>query len=68
MERNIQLNWKALVEEAVRRRKALGLTQQRLAALASISTPTISRFENMKEDIQLSSVLAIFKALGMLEV
>ncbi|WP_373533458.1 helix-turn-helix domain-containing protein [Vampirovibrio sp.] len=68
MERQFQLNWTALVEEALRRRKALGLTQQRLAALASISTPTVSRFENHKEDIQLSSILAILKVLGMLEI
>lgn len=67
MERNIQLNWAAIVKEAIQRRKAQKLTQQRLAALAGISTPTISRFENMKEDIQLSSVLAILKVLGMLE-
>ena len=68
MERQFQLNWTALVEEALRRRKALGLTQQRLAALANISTPTVSRFENHKEDIQLSSILAILKVLGMLEI
>lgn len=67
MERQFQLNWTALVEEAIKRRKALGLTQQRLAVLANISTPTVSRFENHKEDIQLSSILAILKVLGMLD-
>lgn len=67
MDQQLSLNWVALVEEAKRRRKTLGFTQQRLAALASISTPTVSRFENHKEDIQLSSILAILKVLGMLD-
>jgi transcriptional regulator with XRE-family HTH domain len=66
MERNIQLNWKSLVEAAIKRRKSLRFTQQRLATFCGLSTPTISRFENMREDIQLSSILAILKALGML--
>jgi transcriptional regulator with XRE-family HTH domain len=43
----------------------MNLTQKQLAALAKVSTPTISRFENDKKDIQLSSVLAILGVLGM---
>jgi transcriptional regulator with XRE-family HTH domain len=43
----------------------LKLTQKQLAALAKVSTPTISRFENDEKDIQLSSVLAIIDVLGM---
>jgi len=41
------------------------LTQKQLAALAKISTPTVSRFENNEKDLQLSSVLAILEVLGM---
>ena len=44
---------------------ALRLTQKQLAALAKVSTPTISRFEQAAKDIQLSSVLAIMDVLGM---
>jgi transcriptional regulator with XRE-family HTH domain len=67
MERDFRLNWPALVEEARRRRKAQRLTQQRLAAIADISTPTVSRFESGERNIQLASALAILEALGMTE-
>jgi transcriptional regulator with XRE-family HTH domain len=41
------------------------LTQKQLAALAKVSTPTVSRFENNEKDLQLSSVLAILEVLGI---
>jgi transcriptional regulator with XRE-family HTH domain len=41
------------------------LTQRDLAALAQVSTPTVSRFEQAAKDVQLSSALAILDALGM---
>ena len=41
------------------------LTQRQLAALANVSTPTVSRFELAAKDVQLSSVLAILDVLGM---
>lgn len=41
------------------------LTQKELAELATVSTPTVSRFEIAAKDIQLSSALAILDALGM---
>jgi transcriptional regulator with XRE-family HTH domain len=41
------------------------LTQKELAALAKVSTPTVSRFELAAKDIQLSSALAILDVLGM---
>jgi transcriptional regulator with XRE-family HTH domain len=43
----------------------MNLTQKQLASLAKVSTPTISRFEQAKKDVQLSSVLAILDVLGM---
>ena len=43
----------------------MNLTQKQLASLASVSTPTVSRFEQVDKDIQLSSVLAILGVLGM---
>lgn len=43
----------------------MNLTQKQLAALAKVSTPTVSRFEQDDEDLQLSSVLAILGVLGM---
>lgn len=67
MERYFQLNWTAYIEEAVLRRKRLKLTQRRLALLAKVSTPTISRFENGEKDIQLSSILSILGVLGMVD-
>jgi transcriptional regulator with XRE-family HTH domain len=43
----------------------MNLTQRQLAALANVSTPTVSRFELAAKDVQLSSVLAILDVLGM---
>jgi transcriptional regulator with XRE-family HTH domain len=65
MERDFRLNWPLLVEEAVRRRKAMNITQQQLAELAKVSTPTVSRFEQNEKNIQLSTVLGILEVLGM---
>jgi transcriptional regulator with XRE-family HTH domain len=65
MERKFLLNWTILVEEAVRRRHSLNLTQKQLAMLAKVSAPTISRFEQAEKDIQLSTVLSILDVLGM---
>jgi transcriptional regulator with XRE-family HTH domain len=64
---DLQINWPLLVEEALRRRHARKLTQKQLAALADVAPPTISRFELVAQDIQLSSALAIFEVLGMID-
>lgn len=65
MEWQFCINWSALVEEAKQRRKVQKLTQARLAMLAGVSTPTVSRFESQQTDIQLSTVLNILGVLGM---
>lgn len=65
MEREFRVNWPLLVEEGVRRRRKLKITQKQLAALAKVSLPTISRFEQNEKDLQLSTVLAILNVLGM---
>ena len=67
MERQFRLNWPAIVQEAKQRRKTQKLTQQRLAMLANVSTPTISRFESGSNDIELSSILNILNMLGMVD-
>ena len=67
MEWQFRLNWAAIVEEAKQRRKTQKLTQQRLAALADVSTPTVSRFESGSMRIELSSALNILGVLGMLD-
>lgn len=41
------------------------MTQRDLAALAKVSAPTVSRFEQNDKDVQLSSALAILDVLGM---
>ena len=65
MELDIQLDWQEIVDEAHRRRKQRKLPMRRLAAQANVSLPTVLRFEKNQRDIQLSSVLAILNALGM---
>ena len=67
MERKFFINWSFIIEEAKQRRKALKLTQQRLALIANVSTPTISRFENGEKDIQWSSILNILTSLGLVD-
>jgi transcriptional regulator with XRE-family HTH domain len=67
MERNIQLNWELITQEARRRRKARGTTQLHLAALAKVSRSTVVRFELNRGDIQLSSALRILSVLDMVE-
>jgi transcriptional regulator with XRE-family HTH domain len=67
MEKRFRINWPAIVEEAKQRRKAQRLTQERLAELAGVSTPTISHFESGKKDIQLSTINSILRVLGMLD-
>jgi|CXWL01.1.fsa_nt_gi transcriptional regulator with XRE-family HTH domain len=65
MERNIRLDWKSLVEEAIRRRKEQKLTQKKLAVLAGVSGPTVNAFEHQRTSITLESALKILKCLGM---
>ena len=65
MERDIQLDWQEIIEEARRRRKGRKLPMRRLAAQANVSLPTVLRFEKNERDIQLSSALAILNVLGM---
>ena len=65
MERQFRINWQAIVLEAKQRRKEQNITQEKLAKLAGVSTPTISRFESGEENIEMSSVLSILEVLGM---
>ena len=66
MERDIRLNWNLLVEEAIKRRKEQKISQRRLAAIADVSQPTVSRFELRRKEIQLSSAFKILETLGLL--
>lgn len=59
------LNWDALVAEAVARRKAEGLTQADLAALAGVSKPTVVKFEKRGRGITLANAEAILDVLGL---
>jgi len=65
MEWNIQRHWQEIVNNIKAIRKRRGLTQERLAAITGISTQTISRFEQTKEDIQLSTIFKILDCFGM---
>ena len=48
------LNWKSLVAEAIRRRRAEKLTQRDHAALAGVSIPTIVAFDRAEETLTLA--------------
>lgn len=65
MEWDIRLNWNSLVEEAIKRRKSQGLTQEQLAILAGVSKPTVSKFEQGKMSITLENARKILFLLGL---
>jgi predicted transcriptional regulator len=67
MERNICLNWPALVEEAIKRRKEQRLSQKMLAVLAGVSKPVVVNFEKGSTKITLANVLKILHMLGLSE-
>ena len=62
---DFQLDWTAIVKEAIKRRKESRLTQKQLAVLAGVSKPTVVRFERFEKNITLKSVLAILRILGL---
>lgn len=62
-----RFNWKALVEEAIIRRREVGLSQKKHAALAGISIPTMISFERAEKTISIEKVLAILDVVNMVE-
>jgi transcriptional regulator with XRE-family HTH domain len=60
------LDWCELVNEAIRRRRAEGLTQRALAALAGVSAPTVNAFERGDTRLRLEKVIAILEVLGLI--
>ncbi len=65
MERNLCLDWQALVQEAVARRKQQRFTQEQLAVLAGVSKPTLNAFEQGRTSISLRKALQILTCLGL---
>jgi transcriptional regulator with XRE-family HTH domain len=61
------LNWRALVAEALRRRKAEKLTQRQHAALASVSIPTIVAFDRGERTLSLAKAFDILRVVGLIE-
>jgi transcriptional regulator with XRE-family HTH domain len=61
------LNWRSLVDEAIRRRKAEKLTQREHAALASVSVPTIVAFDRGEETLTLTKAFDILRVVGLLD-
>lgn len=61
------LDWPGLVEEALRRRRAEGLTQKEHAALARVSVPTLIAFDRKKTSLSLSKALDILRVVGLVE-
>jgi transcriptional regulator with XRE-family HTH domain len=59
------LDWRALVNEAIRRRKAEKMTQREHAALASVSVPTIVSFDRGEETLTLAKAFDILRVVGL---
>jgi transcriptional regulator with XRE-family HTH domain len=62
---SLPLDWRLVVDEAVRRRKEEGYTQRSLAALAGVSVPTVNAFEQGQINLRFERVVAILDALGL---
>lgn len=60
------INWKSLVAEAIRRRKAEKLTQRQHAALAGVSIPTIAAFDHGEETLTLAKAFDILRVVGLM--
>lgn len=61
----LPIDWRQVVDEAIRRRKADGLTQRDLAALAGVSLPTVNQFEQGEINLRFERVVAILDAVGL---
>jgi len=61
------LNWRSLVDEAIRRRKAEKLTQREHAALASVSVPTIVAFDRGEHTLTLAKAFDILRVVGLMD-
>lgn len=59
------IDWRAVVDEAIRRRKREGLSQRALAELAGISPPTVNAFEQGETNLRFAGVVSILQTLGM---
>lgn len=59
------IDWRATVDEAVRRRKQERLTQAQLATLAGVSRATVVAFEQGEINLRFERVIAILDALGL---
>jgi len=59
------IDWRAVVDEAIRRRKRDGLSQRGLAELAGVSLPTVNAFEQGEIRLRFERVIAILEALGL---
>jgi transcriptional regulator with XRE-family HTH domain len=60
------LDWRALVSETLRRRKAEKLTQKEHAALAGVSIPTMAAFERGETTLSLAKAFDILRVIGLL--
>lgn len=59
------IDWRRVVDEAIRRRKVEGLSQRSLAELAGVSPPTVNAFEQGDITLRFAGVAAILQTLGM---
>ncbi|MDP2124156.1 MAG: transcriptional regulator [Parvibaculum sp.] len=60
------MEWRAIVDEALRRRKAERLTQREHAALAGVSIPTIAAFDRGENTLTLAKAFDILRVVGLL--
>jgi transcriptional regulator with XRE-family HTH domain len=59
------IDWRAVVDEAIWRRKQDGLSQRDFAALAGVSVPTLNSFEKGETSLRFDRVVAILDAVGL---
>lgn len=59
------LNWQALVDETLRRRKQENITQKEHAALADVSVPTMAAFDRGDKTLSLVKAFDILRVVGL---
>lgn len=62
-----KINFHFLMQEARARRKRVKLRQKDISSIANVSAPTVASLESGLGNVELGSIVNIFRALGMLD-
>lgn len=61
----VQIDQEKLIEKVIGKRKKLGITQTDLVKMSGLSQASIARFESMKSNPTLKTIVKILNAMDM---